>query len=90
MTRVSYASGDVSATNALNNTTTFTYDTRGELLAMTNARGKVTTLAYDTKGNVSQTTDALANVTKFAYDARGRVIARLRNGTVSGATSPVR
>jgi YD repeat-containing protein len=59
------------------NTTSFTYDARGNLLTTTNPRNNVTTLAHDSAGNVVRSTDAENRVTEFAYDARNRLVSVL-------------
>ena len=55
-------------------TTSFTYDSRGNLLTATNPKGDVTALAYDGSGNVITSTDAENRVTQFTYDPRNRLV----------------
>jgi len=69
----------LTTTDALNNTTTFTYHTRGQMLTATDARGKVTSFTYDAVGNLTRRTDANSIITFFFYDARSR-LTKVRDG----------
>ncbi len=53
--------------------TTWTYDSRGNMLAMTNAAGAVTSYTYNAQGLPLAKTDANGNVTTYAYDANGNL-----------------
>jgi RHS repeat-associated protein len=55
------------------NTTSFTYNARGNLLTLTDPRNNVTTLTYDSAGNVIRATDAEGRVTEFTYDVMNRL-----------------
>ncbi|HEY7165683.1 MAG TPA: tandem-95 repeat protein [Candidatus Binatia bacterium] len=59
------------------NTTSFTYNARGNLLTTTDPKNNVTTLAYDNAGNVIRSTDAEGRVTEFTYDSMNRLTAVL-------------
>jgi RHS repeat-associated protein len=61
-------------TDPLGNSSTSTYDSRGNLTTSRDPRGNVTTYAYDTLGQLTQVTDPLGNKTKFAYDSLGNLI----------------
>ncbi|MHC1783571.1 MAG: DUF6531 domain-containing protein [Anaerolineaceae bacterium] len=63
-----------SVTNALNETTSYTYTTAGLLETETNPLGHVTSYTYDSNGQLISITDALTNVTSYSYDALGRRI----------------
>jgi YD repeat-containing protein len=58
-------------------TTSYTYNSFGEVLTMTDPLGHVTTNTYDTKGNLLTVTSPVPNgqtpasVTQFAYDTKG-------------------
>jgi RHS repeat-associated protein len=58
----------------LNNTTTFTYDTRGQLLTAKDARNNTSGFTWDTSGRLTEVKDAANNATTYAYNARGRVL----------------
>ncbi|HEY0722525.1 MAG TPA: hypothetical protein VGD41_00740, partial [Pyrinomonadaceae bacterium] len=62
---------------AIQTTTSFTYDARGNLLTTTNPKGDLTTLTYNSAGNVSTSMDAENRVTQFSYDTHNRLIAVL-------------
>ena len=55
-------------------TTTFFYDTKGNLLKKTATDGRITrswAYTYDTNGQVLTATDPLGHVTTYTYDAKG-------------------
>jgi RHS repeat-associated protein len=52
-------------------TTSFTYDTKGQLLTVTDPLNHVTTFTYTAAGLVHTITDAQNKVTQFEYDSRG-------------------
>ncbi len=55
-------------------TTTYTYDTWGQMLTATDANGHTTTnSSFDPNGYPQTITDALTNPTTFVYDVRGHV-----------------
>jgi RHS repeat-associated protein len=51
--------------------TTFTYDTKGELLTVKDPLNNVTTLTYTPVGLINTITDAQNNVTTYGYDSHG-------------------
>ena len=57
------------------NTTTYTYDSRGHKTNVTDPIGNTTTYEYDVSGNMIRKTDPLKNVTTYTYDNRGNLIA---------------
>ena len=58
----------------MQNTTSFTYDVRGNLITTNDPRNNVTMLAYDNAGNINRSTDAEGRITEFAYDPMNRLI----------------
>jgi RHS repeat-associated protein len=52
-------------------TTTFSYDTRGNVTQVLNAAGDTATYTYTAKGLVDTYTDFKGNVTDYGYDAQG-------------------
>lgn len=56
-------------TNPLNHTTTFGYDTKGNLTTITNALSKTTTITVNPQGQPLTITDPLSNVTTLTYEA---------------------
>ena len=52
-------------TDALNNNTTFAYDSAYRLTSVTDAALKATTYSYDLMSNLTGTTDALAHTTNY-------------------------
>jgi YD repeat-containing protein len=55
-------------TDPLSHTTTFGYDTKGNLITITNAVGKTTTLTVNAQGQPLTITDPLSNVTTLTYE----------------------
>lgn len=60
-------------TDALNHTTTFTYDAMGQLILVKDADNKETHFAYDDQGRVTDITDPLGRLTHTTYDSAGNV-----------------
>ena len=58
-------------TDALNLTTTFTYDASGQLVITRDAENQETHFAYDAYGRVTDVTDPLGRVTHTEYDLAG-------------------
>ena len=64
--------------NAEGETTEFTYDTNGDLLARTDPRGHVTEyLAYDPYGNATLFVDPEGNETTRTFDVRSRLLTQI-------------
>jgi len=55
----------------LENTTSYTYDSQGNLTSITDPLGNATVYEYDSVGNLTRETDPVGNVTTFTYDSRG-------------------
>ena len=55
-------------TDALDHTTTYNYDSSGNLRSTVNALDDETTFTYDSKGRVTSWTDPLQHRTQFIYD----------------------
>jgi RHS repeat-associated protein len=65
----------VKRTDAMNNSTIFTYDpTYCQLLTVTDATGSTVQRILDTKGNVIEIIDPLNNHTKYEYDNYGNIV----------------
>jgi len=64
----------LSQSDALGNTTSFTYDsTFNKVTAIEDPLGNMTTFTYDARGNLQTQTDANSNLTKYQYDAFGEL-----------------
>ena len=73
-------------TDALGNTTAYTYDARGNVLTQTatvDGQPQVTRYAYDARGNLTKETDALGHETSYTYDRSGN-----RLGQTTTRTTP--
>jgi YD repeat-containing protein len=69
------ANGTVlTATNPLNQATTFAYTARGELSRITDALGHSTSFEYNAAGDRTKMIDALLNETHFGVDGAGRQV----------------
>ena len=55
-------------------TTTYTFNTAGQVLTVTDAGGKTTSNAYNNQGYLLSTTDRNGGYVSYTYDAKGRVI----------------
>jgi RHS repeat-associated protein len=62
-----------SLTDALGRTTSYSYDTRGNLLASTDALGQTESWTYDARGNAITATNARKQTIGYTYDSSGRV-----------------
>jgi len=65
-----------SATDADNNTTTYTYDAADELTKTTRPDGTMQITSYNPDGTIAYTTNGLNNKTTYTYDGQGRQISR--------------
>jgi RHS repeat-associated protein len=63
-----------SATDALGNTTSYTFSPEGYLASVTDARGNTTSYTYDAFGQRTSMTDALGKTWTYAYDELGRLV----------------
>ena len=73
--RLMSINGPRAAIGPVDDITSFTYDTAGNLLTMTNGLGHVTTFAsYDANGRPGSVTDPNGTQTLFTYDALGRLL----------------
>ena len=63
-----------SITDAQSNTTTFTYDGRGNRLTSVDALNNTTSYTYDVMNRLTKITAPDLSTTQFAYDTRGRRI----------------
>lgn len=63
-----------------NLTTTFDWDTRGNLTSVTNPRSHTTTATYDNSGRITQLTQPLGAVTQWLYDDNG-LVTEIREAT---------
>jgi YD repeat-containing protein len=84
-TRYTYDFRDrqTSSTNALNQTTSTTYDAIGNVLSITDASGNTTRYVYDALNRKTAETNALNLSRTFAYDAVGSLVKNVdRNGRV--------
>ncbi len=73
--------------DALNNLTTFNYDTTNRRTTVTDPRGNATVYAYDATYRVTGETDALGNTESYVYDAdSNRISATDKRGNTSAYT----
>lgn len=63
-------------TNALNNTTRFTYDASGYILTRTDPLGKVASYAYDADHNIVSISDEAGRVNRMTYGTNHQLLAR--------------
>jgi RHS repeat-associated protein len=76
-------------TDALENTTTFRYDSTGNLMRVSHPDGMRDSYLYDGVGNRTSSVDALGNITAYGYDSQGLLTSTLDplgNTTVLGYT----
>ncbi len=81
-----YGKQTIAVKDALNNTTSYNYDTFGNMTAAIDAKGNRTTLEYDIRGNKVKETTALGFTTEYQYDNNGNIILE-KNGEGSISTS---
>ncbi len=72
-------------TDALNHATTFTYDTKGQLVVVKDADNKETHFAYDDQGRVTDVTNPLGRVSHTIYDPAGNVTKVIQNYDITKA-----
>ncbi len=71
----------LTSTGPANDTTTYTYDSRGNLSSVTNAAGHLTGMSnYDANGKVGRITDPNGLVTDFSYTPRGWLASKTVGG----------
>lgn len=78
MTTYSYDKADqlleaTTGTGAKAATTSYAYDSVGNITEMTNGNGKVTKYKYDELSNVVEKVNSLGDTTKYTYDADDRL-----------------
>jgi len=65
----------LSMSDALSNETSYTYNSRQQVLTTKDPRGKITTNEYDPiTGNLTKTIDATGHAVTFTYDSSGRLL----------------
>ena len=64
-------------TDKLGRSTSFTYDTRGNLTSMTNALNQTITYAYNSLGQLTSVADPLGHSESTEYDAQGNISAMI-------------
>ena len=72
-------------------TTTYTYDTGGNVRSITDPRGKVTTYMCDNRNRPTSVTDPLGHVTAMTYDLAGNMLTETRadNTVLSRLYDPI-
>jgi len=64
----------VSEADALGNTTSYTYDARGNKLSENDPLGNTTSYTYDARDNMLTQTGPLGNTTTYTYNSRNQVL----------------
>ncbi|QRN52051.1 LysM peptidoglycan-binding domain-containing protein [Dyella caseinilytica] len=64
------------AVNGVSPTTTYTYDTSGNLLTSTDPDGAVTSYSYDANGNLLSVEDGAGNTVSYTYNANDQVTSK--------------
>jgi len=67
---------EATTTDPLGNTTTYAYDSQGNMLSETDALGRVTSFTYDSAGDSTSLTEPGGNTTVFAYDGAGHLLSQ--------------
>ena len=68
-------------------TTTYVYNSQGNLIDVTDPLGRTTYYAYDTNGYLIGITDPLGKITTFTYDNRGNILSIIdTNGNITNFT----
>lgn len=62
------------ATDPLNRTTSYAYNTTGDMTSVTTPAGRVTSFTYDAAHRILTSTTPKGEVTTYTYDAAGRVL----------------
>ena len=62
-----------SSTNALDGTTSFSYDKYGNLVKETDPLGRSNTYSYDLAGQMTSAADPLGKITAYTYDPAGNI-----------------
>jgi RHS repeat-associated protein len=82
-------------------TTTYSYDTNDNIIAITDADGNTTSLSWDSNGNLLSSTDALGNTTSYTYNQHNEVTSLTdpsgvettyaydSNGNLTGSNTPI-
>ncbi|MBE0544528.1 MAG: immunoglobulin domain-containing protein [Verrucomicrobia bacterium] len=68
------SAGRVTATDALTNSTHYSFDHRGLLVRTENPLGGIVHRTFDLNGRLMKTTDAAGRSRTFAYDSRGNLL----------------
>lgn len=63
----------ISLTDRGGNTSSYSYNSRGQVLEVTNPAGATITRAYDADGDLAARTDPAGNTTRYSYDAHHRL-----------------
>ncbi len=66
-------SRQITATNALDQTTSYQYDKNNRLIKTIDPSGDTRNQTYDNRGNLDSATDGLGNTTHYTYDCLGRL-----------------
>ena len=74
-------------TDPKENTTTYSYNSAGQLLSVENALQQVTSYAYDGFGNVQKITDPRGRKDWMCYDEGGRLTRTVANASYDGNSS---
>jgi len=75
----------VTETDALGNTSSYSYNTLNELTSDT-VQGHTTTYTYDAAGRVVGQIDSLGNTTSYSYDAQNRLTSDISQGHTTSFT----
>jgi len=73
------------STGATAQTTSFAYNSNGDVISATDAFGNVTTYTHDSNGNVLTETDRLGNTVWRSYGTKNELLTETRRGSDSAA-----
>jgi YD repeat-containing protein len=76
-TSFAYSEGQVAVTDAMNDTTTYSFDNRGLLLQRQNPLQNGVYYAYDANLNLVQTTDTTGQIYQNTYDTEGNLLSSM-------------